>query len=260
MEAYRDAHLTLLRETILDAVVGPCRTQPWVMDGTYWTDSMRALTMVGRRRLDNMRELAEDVVNRNIPGDFLEAGCWRGGVAMFVAGVWKSLRGHEAPGRALRRSFAADSFKGFPPSDAQIDVMFHDGGALSDAYFGAYSPAGVLSSASALGLVPGVEIFVLYGYFNDTLPAAVRAGALGALSILRLDGDLYSSTMDTLNTMYDLVSPGGWIVADDVTSYVGQRAAILDFFAIRGLPRPDMHVVWHDHGEVPGAIYWRKER
>jgi hypothetical protein len=35
--------------------------------------------MVGHLRLDNVRRIIEDVVENNIPGDFVELGVWRGG-------------------------------------------------------------------------------------------------------------------------------------------------------------------------------------
>lgn len=43
------------------------------------------------------------------------------------------------------------------------------------------------------------------GWFNETLPASLVRN----IAFLRLDGDLYVSTMDALNALYDRVSPGG---------------------------------------------------
>ena len=40
---------------------------------------------------------------------------------------------------------------------------------------------------------------ILPGFFNDTLPNA----RLGPLSVVRLDGDMYESTLDALTTLYD---------------------------------------------------------
>lgn len=36
------------------------------------------VTMVGMKRLDNIRELLETVVREDIPGDVMETGVWRG--------------------------------------------------------------------------------------------------------------------------------------------------------------------------------------
>ncbi len=43
------------------------------------------------------------------------------------------------------------------------------------------------------------------------------------LSILRLDGDMYASTMDALEALYDRVSPGGYVIVDDYGAVAGLR-------------------------------------
>jgi len=40
--------------------------------------------MIGKPRLDNIQELVRDVFARDVPGDFLEAGSWRGGAVIFM--------------------------------------------------------------------------------------------------------------------------------------------------------------------------------
>src|SRR5260370_39048154 len=41
-----------------------------------------AHTMIGVRRLENVRKLAQRVIDESIPCDFVEAGIWRGGCCM----------------------------------------------------------------------------------------------------------------------------------------------------------------------------------
>jgi hypothetical protein len=55
-----------------------------------------------------------------------------------------------------------------------------------------------------------------------------------------MDGDLYVSTMDTLNALYDRVTPGGIVIVDDYGVLRACREAIADFFAARGEPVPEM--------------------
>ena len=47
-------------------------------------------------------------MNNNIEGDFIEAGVWRGGATIFMAGINKyyNLNG---------KIYVADSFEGLPP-------------------------------------------------------------------------------------------------------------------------------------------------
>ena len=42
------------------------------------------LTLVGRKRLDHLQGCIESVLAENVPGDFLEAGVWRGGCGIFM--------------------------------------------------------------------------------------------------------------------------------------------------------------------------------
>jgi hypothetical protein len=62
-------------------------------------------------------------------------------------------------------------------------------------------------------------------------------GLLGTiqLALLRLDGDLYKSTQDALTSLYDKVSPGGYVIVDDYNSWDGCRAAADEFRKQRGI-------------------------
>jgi O-methyltransferase len=53
------------------------------------------------------------------------------------------------------------------------------------------------------------QVRFLPGWFRDTLPTA----PITQLAILRLDGDLYESTMDALVNLYPKLSPGGYASA-----------------------------------------------
>jgi len=79
-------------------------------------------------------------------------------------------------------------------------------------------------------------VVFLKGWFRDTLPTAPTQ----QLALLRLDGDLYESTMDTLINLYDLVAPGGIVIIDDWGVLPVCRAAVEDFFAARRETVPEI--------------------
>src|SRR5664279_3421631 len=58
----------------------------------------RALTMVPLARLDNLHQCAVDVIERKVPGDFIETGVWRGGTTIFMSAV---LRAYQAKDRQV---------------------------------------------------------------------------------------------------------------------------------------------------------------
>lgn len=67
------------------------------------------------------------------------------------------------------------------------------------------------------------NVVFLKGWFKDTLPGA----PIDSLAIMRLDGDMYSSTMDALNSLYPRLSPGGFCIIDDY-ALAGCKAAVDD--------------------------------
>jgi O-methyltransferase len=75
------------------------------------------------------------------------------------------------------------------------------------------------------------QVRFLKGWFCDTMPTA----PIERLAILRLDGDLYSSTMDVLRNLYDRVSPGGYVIVDDYYSWESCRRAVSDFVRETGI-------------------------
>ena len=133
-----------------------------------------ALTIIGAKRMANIRTLAEMLIRDQIEGDFIETGVWRGGASIFM--------------RAILLAY---------------------------------------------------EI-------KDTLPIA----PIKRLALLRLDGDLYESTMDALNTLYAKLSPGGYVIVDDYI-FPPCKLAIHDFFKSQGI---DPELVSIDEY----SVYWRK--
>lgn len=197
-----------------------------------------ALTMTGRRRLQYLRRCVETVLDQAIPGDLVECGVWRGGSAMMMAAVLA------ARGDQERKVWLADSFEGLPRQDgnydttAQADLLNANGLAVTEAT--------VRDSFTELGLM-GDSIRFLPGWFCDTLPSA----PIERIALLRLDGDLYSSTMDALTALYHKVVPGGFIIIDD---YALQPCAdaVNAFREMRGIHEPmeridQIAMAWRKH-------------
>ena len=87
------------------------------------------------------------------------------------------------------------------------------------------------------------------GWFQDTLPEV--APRLGAIALLRLDGDWYESTRLPLLHLYDKVVPGGIVIVDDYGHYEGCRRAVDQFLAGRDKPILMHHIDY-------SARYWVK--
>src|SRR5258707_9696308 len=72
-----------------------------------------AVTMIGLCRLDNLEQCIVSVLQRDIPGDLIETGVWRGGASIFMRAVLKAC------GDTGRKVWLADSFQGLPKPDAE---------------------------------------------------------------------------------------------------------------------------------------------
>ena len=197
-----------------------------------------AHTMIGRKRLDNLQFCIEEVIRSRVPGDLIETGIWRGGATIFMRGVLAAY------GITDRRVWAADSFQGVPPpthpKDAGYDISARVLPVLS------VGLEEVQQLFKRYGLLDE-QVFFLKGWFKDTLAKA----PIEKLAVLRLDGDLYESTMDALNPLYPKVATGGFIIVDDYFAIAQCEQAILDFRATHGISDPI-------HKIDDAAVYWRK--
>jgi O-methyltransferase len=195
-------------------------------------------TMMGRKRMDNIEYCLDAVRRDSIPGDLIETGVWRGGGSIFMRGYLAAWDMRD------RTVWVADSFAGLPvptlPQDIGYDLSVGKAPSL------AVPVEDVQENFRRYGLLDG-QVRFLKGWFRDTLPTA----PIEQLAVLRLDGDLYESTMDALNALYDKVAPGGFIIVDDYGDFPPCRQAIDEFRARRNIVSPLEVVDW------TGA-YWRK--
>jgi hypothetical protein len=199
-----------------------------------------AETMVGLERLANVREIVSIVVAEGVPGDLVETGVWRGGTAIYMRAILAAL------GESDRTVWACDSFDGLPEADAErfpIDapLRLHEHREL------AVGLAQVRANFARYDLLDEQVRFVP-GWFRDTLPAL--ATEIGPIAVLRLDGDMYESTIDALTHLEPIVSPGGFVIVDDYGGIEACRRAVTDYRDDRGIAS-DIHTV------DCTAVWWR---
>jgi hypothetical protein len=200
-----------------------------------------AETMVGRARLANVRSLVLTALADDVPGDLVETGVWRGGTSIYMRAILA------AAGDTSRTVVACDSFEGLPEADADrfpmdVPLRLHEHQAL------AVSLDQVKANFDRYGLLDDQVRFV-QGWFRDTLPGL--ADQLGSIAVLRLDGDMYESTIDALTHLEPLVSPGGFVIVDDYNGIDACRQAITDYRNAHGITAAIHPVDWT-------AVWWRK--
>lgn len=187
-------------------------------------------TMVDRQRRKNLWRLARLVAAQRVAGDFVELGVCNGGTAAVLASV-------ASQDPQPRLTWCYDSFAGLPeptPRDGE-DARRYSGGRNAGQLVSIDRCVGSLETAAdlffrQLGLDRAGVRFVK-GWFQETLGRHPDR----PIALLHLDGDWYDSVKLGLDTLYDRVTPGGWIVLDDYGYWEGCRAALHDFFQERRL-------------------------
>jgi O-methyltransferase len=203
--------------------------------GRDW--SRNAETMIGLKRLDNLQYCVTDVLRRNVSGDFIECGAWRGGACIFMRAALKAY------GDFSRKVWVADSFEGLPkPEVRSEDAKYWEGGEM------AVSVEQVQSNFTRYGLLDNQVVF-LKGFFIDTLPKA----KIERLAILRVDCDLYDSVTQSLEYLYDKVSVGGYVIIDDYGALPPAKNAVDDYRKAHGINTELIRIDWT-------GVYWQKER
>eukprot|EP01105_Mastigella_eilhardi_P002280 TRINITY_DN1278_c0_g1_i4.p2 TRINITY_DN1278_c0_g1~~TRINITY_DN1278_c0_g1_i4.p2 ORF type:complete len:336 (-),score=77.90 TRINITY_DN1278_c0_g1_i4:49-1056(-) len=207
------------------------------MEGKDWP--VFGLTMVGGRRMENIEWALRKVVGEGVPGDFMECGVWRGGASIFARAVLDTL------GEDGRKVILADSFEGLPAPRTGNDKLY-----WSQMEYLRVSLETVKQNVASYGMNPEASnMQFCKGYFVDSLPVC----QVNQLAVLRMDGDMYESTMDQLFNLYQKVSVGGVVIVDDYGLPECKRA-INEF------------KTWHNMDEPLVAVdswsgrYWIKQK
>lgn len=196
-------------------------------------------TMVGVLRLDNIQRCIEAIIDDRVEGDLIEAGVWRGGVAIFMRAALKAYDVED------RNVWLADSFQGLPAPNPAVHPADLGDTLYRNKYL-AVSRSEVERRFSRYHLLDAHVLF-LEGWFADTLPHIPA----DRFALVRLDGDMFGSTMDILVNLYPKLSIGGYLIVDDY-HLAGCRAAVTEYRADHGISEPLVSI-------DESSVYWRKE-
>ena len=243
-ERLRDLYLNLLERSLTGVLAAPVEIssdprlvrRPWAIFGDQWPTYL--LTMVGSKRLRHLRWCVETVVAERVRGDLIECGAWRGGASILMQAV---LKAHQKGSKTV---WVADSFEGLPPPDPKYPA--DEGADWHEREDLAVSLEEVKGNFERYGLLDD-RVRFLKGFFRDTLPDA----PVERLALVRLDGDMYESTIDGLTNLYPKLSVGGFLIVDDYGAVEACKEAVHDYRRENGITEPIERIDW------TGA-YWRR--
>jgi len=160
----------------------------------------------------------------NIEGCFIECGVAAGSqLAMLQCASIDS--------GTNKKVYGFDSYEGIPFATIEDDQQPGIGdkdltklGALETTGISSHSLENVLDNFKTFK-VPTDNMEFVVGWFQDTVPT--KAKEIDKIALLRLDGDLYTSTKVCLKHLLKKVSKGGMVIIDD-WQLPGCRKAVLE--------------------------------
>jgi hypothetical protein len=247
MNNTKDLYLDLMKKCLIDLIYADVQEKPNLQSEPF--DEAKRLegldcptyahTMIGMKRLDNLQFCVEDVLARGVPGDLIETGVWRGGATILMRAILKAYAVRD------RLVWVADSFEGLPSPDpekypADAGARYHEIKEL------AVSLDHVKSNFAKYRLLDD-QVRFLKGWFRETLPNA----PIERLAVIRLDGDMYESTMEALVHLYPRLSRGGYLIVDDYGAIANCRQAVDDYRKAQGITEEMKMIDWT-------GLYWQR--
>lgn len=209
-----------------------------------WTipESSQPHSLLATVKLNALQLLMYDVICNDIQGDFIEAGIYKGGTAIFMRAF---LKVNNITDRIV---WAADSFEGIPLTKKykHIDDPVEK---WTDRWAADYEE--VRNNFIRYDLLDE-QVKFIKGYFSDSLPNA----EYDRLSIARLDADSYESTMDALECIYPRISYGGYLIIDD-WHLPSCRQAVVDYREAKRILEPVEFIMGARGGRYIQEAFWK---
>ena len=169
------------------------------------------ITMITQERFNCILE-KEDYLHA-LKGDVVECGVWKGGMSIFLSKLFPA-----------KKIWVCDSYEGCQDptlGNYQFAAERHTLGMY------AVSLEEVKSNFRRYDALDDSRVTFLKGWVRDTLRPEICP--IESISLLRVDVDSYSATMEVLDFLYEKVVPGGMIIFDDICLHES-RDAIKNFF------------------------------
>jgi len=192
-------------------------------------NAVRPYTMTSLERVAALVNAIEYIVKKNIRGDFVECGVWRGGSSMAMALTLREL------GVSDRKIYLFDTYEGMS-EPTEIDERNSDGESAitllkktkdskeTDCVWAYSSLQEVEMNMRKTGYSQD-NIFFIKGRVEDTLPNNITE-----IALLRLDTDWYKSTLHELECLYPSLVSRGVLIVDDYGYWRGSKQAVDEYF------------------------------
>jgi hypothetical protein len=216
---------------------------------SFELEVIKGNTMVSGSRLSALYSAVTHVLERRIPGDFVECGVGKGGCAALML---KFIASDE------RKLWLFDTFEGMPAptiedfdlssgvmAQQKYDRLRNESG-FSDWCFSPLND--VKSTLEKIDCEFERKVIFVKGKVENTLKLGNFLPE--KISLLRLDTDWYSSTKIELETLFPCLVTGGILIVDDFSDWNGSRQACVEYFG----PTFGLHEVFSQAFLVDGCL------
>lgn len=156
---------------------------------------------------------------KNIEGDYVECGVWKGGMSAAAATILGTRR----------KYLLFDSFQGLPeaaPIDGTAAIDWQRDEVVQASFKNCSAEKSF--AVEAMKLAGKIDYELVEGWFEQTLPGYAFNNPV---AVLRLDGDWYESTLTCLKYLFPQVAEGGLIILDDYYFWDGCSKAVHDYLS-----------------------------
>lgn len=179
-------------------------------------------TMISMERGYALYGAVRYVLDRNIPGDFVECGVWQGGSCMLMALTLMDA------GAEPRPIWMYDTYSGMT-EPGEEDRIAASGQAVSERWSEGWWAAGTEQVRSHLEKT-GYPM-ALFNLIKGDVCETLDSRAPERCALLRLDTDWYASTKKELEVLYPKLGRGGILIIDDYGHFSGARQAVDEYFS-----------------------------
>lgn len=192
------------------------------MNIQYFRDIVTPHTMTSQSRIDYLFDSLEYVRNKNLVGDFVECGVWKGGN---IFGILQYLNYYKLINSNV---WLYDTFEGMTsPEDIDVDLNNNKASDILHQVL-CESPLEEVKNLLNLSSYPKEKVKYVIGDVAKTL--LIEENIPKKIALLRLDTDWYQSTKIELEVLWDRLEPGAPCIIDDYGHWNGCRKAVDEFF------------------------------
>lgn len=192
------------------------------MNIEYFRDIVTPYTMTSQSRIGYLFDSLEYVRNKNIIGDFVECGVWKGGN---IFGILEYLNYYKLTDSNV---WLYDTFEGMTsPEDIDVDLNNNKASDILHKVL-CRSPLEEVKNLLNLSSYPKEKVKYVIGDVANTL--LIEENIPKKIALLRLDTDWYQSTKIELEVLWDRLEPGAPCIIDDYGHWNGCRKAVNEFF------------------------------